>query len=362
VLDGWRHLLTHPGLRPLYLNNLLVSGLIMATEPLLAVLLLRQLGFPPWQYGLAFAAPCLGGLVGSRLARRVVARLGRHRVFRIVGTLRAVWLIGLVFVRPGVVGLLTVIAVELAIIISMSLYNPVLATYRLEQTPPHRVARTLSAWSIGSQASIAVCTALGGLLADLTSPRTALVVAGLAILATPVLLPRRRSAGAQGEEQAHGAGQGGHGAGVVPGQPRRDVVAPGLRGGGGGDVGGDEPVVVRHVVDHRDQQADQHQRGAGEQPAGPRPVPVDGAQHDQDQAGQTGAEQHDHEDRAGRRGPVDAVHGGDGLGRGEPADAGGDERGEGEVDAGGQAGADQGGEGQDAGERVGHAVESSGGA
>src|SRR2546423_3575442 len=38
VLDGWRHILTHPGLRPLYLNNLLVGGLIMATEPLLAVL------------------------------------------------------------------------------------------------------------------------------------------------------------------------------------------------------------------------------------------------------------------------------------------------------------------------------------
>ncbi|MEV5944126.1 MFS transporter, partial [Streptomyces sp. NPDC051994] len=77
LLDGWRHIMGHPGLRALYLNNMLVSGLIMATEPLLAVLLLRQLGFPPWQYGLAFAAPCLGGLIGSRLAQRVVARYGR---------------------------------------------------------------------------------------------------------------------------------------------------------------------------------------------------------------------------------------------------------------------------------------------
>jgi hypothetical protein len=46
LLDGWRHIPTHPGLRPLYLNHLLVAGLIMATERLLAVLLLRQLGFP----------------------------------------------------------------------------------------------------------------------------------------------------------------------------------------------------------------------------------------------------------------------------------------------------------------------------
>ncbi|MEU8825744.1 MFS transporter [Streptomyces sp. NPDC048636] len=190
-LDGWRHIMGHSGLRPLYLNQLLVAGLIMATEPVLAVLLLRQLGFPPWQYGLAFAAPCLGGLIGSRLARHVVTRHGRHWVFRTVGTLRAIWLIGLVFVRPGVVGLITVMAVELAIIINMSLYTPVLATYQLEHTPKHLVARTLSAWSIGQQASIALLTALAGLLADATSPRTALTVAGLLILTTPLLLPRQ---------------------------------------------------------------------------------------------------------------------------------------------------------------------------
>ncbi|MFF7988790.1 MFS transporter [Kitasatospora xanthocidica] len=204
LLDGWRHILGDPGLRALYLNNMLVSGLIMATEPVLAVLLLRQLGFAPWQYGLAFAAPCLGGLVGSRLARRVVARSGRDRVFRTVGTLRAVWLIGLAFVRPGVVGLVTVIAVELAIIVNMSLYTPVLATYRLERTPGHLVARTLSAWSIGQQAAIAVLTTLGGLLAAATGPRTALTVAGLLMLATPLLLPRRdqvaRSGSGSGSE------------------------------------------------------------------------------------------------------------------------------------------------------------------
>jgi MFS family permease len=208
LLDRWRHILTHPELRMLYLNNMLVAGLIMATEPLLAVLLLRQLGFPPWQYGPAFAVPCVGGLIGSRLARRVVARYGRHRVFRTVGTLRAVWLIGLAFVRPGVAGLVTVIAVELAIIISMSLYNPVLATYRLEHTPQHLVARTLSAWSIGQQASIAIFSALGGLLAEITSPRTALTVAGLLILTSPLLLPRRRRPALEGNRELAATGSG----------------------------------------------------------------------------------------------------------------------------------------------------------
>jgi predicted MFS family arabinose efflux permease len=191
LLEGWRHLLRHPGLRALYVNQLLVNGLIMATEPLLAVLLLRELGFAPWQYALAFAAPCLGGLIGSRLAPRVVARYGQHRVLRVVGTLRALWLIGLALVRPGAAGLATVITVELAIIISMSLYTPVLATYRLEHIPTDCIARTLSAWSISSSASIALLAALGGLLAEATGPRTAIAVAGLLILTSPLLLPRR---------------------------------------------------------------------------------------------------------------------------------------------------------------------------
>ncbi|MFE9960518.1 MFS transporter [Micromonospora sp. NPDC005299] len=226
LLDGWRHLLTHPGLRGLYLNQLLVGGLIMATEPLLAVLLLGQLGFPPWQYGLAFAAPCVGGLIGSRLARRVVARYGQHRILRTVGTLRAVWLIGLALVQPGIAGLATVIAVELAIIISMSLYNPVLATYRLEHTPGDRVARTLSALSISSSASIAVLGALGGLLAGATSPRTAVTIAGLLILASPLLLPRRQDPAVVSDLELATA-HAGSPAGPSHGANSRGVLRPG---------------------------------------------------------------------------------------------------------------------------------------
>jgi MFS family permease len=190
LLDGWRHILTHPVLRPLFFNTILVSSLIMATSPLLAVLMLGHLGFAPWQYGLAFAAPCLGGLVGARLAHRLVARFGRHRVMLTAGALRACWSLGLAFIRPGVAGLVLVIAVELGLITCMGVFNPVFATYRLDQTGPDRVARTLSAWSVTSKATIAAMTALWGLLAGLTSPRTAIAVAGLLILTTPLLLPR----------------------------------------------------------------------------------------------------------------------------------------------------------------------------
>ncbi|MFC8938411.1 MFS transporter [Streptomyces griseoincarnatus] len=191
LLDGWRYILRSPDLRPLFLNTVLVNGLIMASSPLLVVLMVGPLGFAPWQYGLAFAVPCLGGLVGARLSRRLVARFGERRVLRVAGTLRACWSVGLACVGPGVAGLVLVIVIEFGLITSMGVFNPVFSTHRLERTPADRVVRTLSAWSATSKASIAVLTALWGLLASFTGPRTAIALAGALLLATPLLLPRR---------------------------------------------------------------------------------------------------------------------------------------------------------------------------
>ncbi|MEV6875602.1 MFS transporter [Amycolatopsis sp. NPDC051128] len=197
LADGWRTLLTHPGLRPLFFNVLLFNGLIMGTEPLLAVLLLNHLGFAPWQYGLAFAVPCLGGLAGSRLTPRLVRRFGRHTVLLTAGALRACWLLALAFIPGGTGGLAFVMVVELGLIVCCSVFNPVLATYRLEQLPADRIARTLSAWSVSTKAAIAAMTALWGLIASVTGPRVAIGVAGVLVLVTPFLLPRRDRTPAQ---------------------------------------------------------------------------------------------------------------------------------------------------------------------
>ncbi len=203
--DGWRYILAHPALRPLFFNTITVNALIMATAPLLAVLMLGRLHFAPWQYGLAFAGPCVGGLIGSRLARRLVARFGRHKVMLTAGTLRACFSVGLAFIGPGAAGLVLVMAIELGLITSAGVFNPVYATYRLDQTPADRVARTLSAWSVSSNATIAALTAVWGVLASLTSLRAALAIAGLLLLATPLLLPRREHAAPRARELAGSA-------------------------------------------------------------------------------------------------------------------------------------------------------------
>ncbi|MFC8867372.1 MFS transporter [Streptomyces sp. NPDC057148] len=207
---GWRYILTSPGLRPLFLNTLLVNGLIMATAPLLAVLMLGELGFAPWQYGLAFAVPCAGGLLGSRLAGSLVTRFGEHRVLVGSGVLRVCWPVGLAFVGPGTGGLVLVMAVEFGLITCAGVFNPLSATRRLHLTPADRVARTLTAWAVSAKLSTAALTALWGLLAGLTSPRTAIALAGVLLLATPLLLvcpgpgpgsgggPRRTATGIRG--------------------------------------------------------------------------------------------------------------------------------------------------------------------
>jgi MFS family permease len=189
VLAGWRYILRQPALRALLVNTALVNALVMATAPLLAVLMLGQLHLPPWQYGLAFAAPCMGGLVGARLARHLTARYGLHIVLRRAGALRVCWSIGLAFTPGGWAGVGVVAAIQLGLVTSCAMFNPVCATFRLEQTPIDRLARTLAAWTITTKLTVASLTAVFGVLASVVGVRVAIAAAGIIMLTTPLLLP-----------------------------------------------------------------------------------------------------------------------------------------------------------------------------
>ncbi|MDQ1023198.1 MFS family permease [Streptomyces umbrinus] len=191
LLCGWRFILRDRALRRLFLNSILVGGLIMATAPLLSVLLLGQYHFPAWQYGLAFGIPALGGFVGARLSARLVTRYGRYRIMTVFGWLRSLFPLGLAFVRPGIPGLLTVIIVEGLLITCMGIFNPIYATERLQRTPVDRTAQVLSTWSAISKLLQAALMVIWGILATLTSPLAAITLSGVLLLATPLLLPKR---------------------------------------------------------------------------------------------------------------------------------------------------------------------------
>jgi hypothetical protein len=189
-LSGWRFIFRDRVLRRLFLNAMTVNGLIMATGPLLAVLLLGRYRFPAWQYGLAFGIPALGGFAGARLSSRLVARYGRRRVMIVSGWLRSIFPLGLALSRPGIPGLLTVIIVEGLLIACMGIFNPISATERLQRVRTDQAAQVLSAWSISSKLAQASTMVAWGALATFTSPLAAITSSGILLLATPVLLPK----------------------------------------------------------------------------------------------------------------------------------------------------------------------------
>ena len=184
---GWRVLGADPELRALLANNALVAALIMATAPLMAHLMLGELGFSAFAYGLAFGLPCVGGIVGARLSRR----LDPDRVLRVAGVLRVLWIGPLAFVVPGVPGLVLVVAAQTATVTAMGVFNPVLAARRLRRPAPADVARVLLAWTVTTRLATAVLVGAWGALAALVGTRPAVGLAGLALLATPALLPRQ---------------------------------------------------------------------------------------------------------------------------------------------------------------------------
>lgn len=190
-LTGWRVLFGDPALRRLFLNSMITGGLITATGPLLAVLLLGEYHFPAWQYGLAFGIPSLGGFAGARLSARLVVHHGRHRVMIVTGWLRSIFPLGLAFTHPGISGLLTVVLIEGALIVCMGIFNPISATERLERAPVEHAAQVVSAWSISSKLTQAGLMLIWGGIATLTTPLTAITVSGVLLLGAPLLLPKR---------------------------------------------------------------------------------------------------------------------------------------------------------------------------
>lgn len=193
ITEGWRTIAANPVLRLLLCNVVLVNTLIMATAPLLAYLMLNDLGFTPWQYGLGFGVACLGGILGARLARPLVRRYGQRRILLAFGAARVPWLLGLPFIQAGAKGLLLVMAVEFGMITCIGIFNPSLATYRLQHTQHDKVARVLTAWTITTRLVTAAAIVGWGVLASQTGTRTALAIGAVLMLITPALLPWRRT-------------------------------------------------------------------------------------------------------------------------------------------------------------------------
>lgn len=200
---GWSHVWSDAVLRPLFVNFVAVGALITAITPVWAVIMLRELHFGPFEYGLSVGIPCVAGVVGARLSPRFAARRGNRAALLSAGVARVLWLpwlpfagtdlLGLELLGGGPLGLAAVTVIHTGTVFCMSVFNPVVATQRVRRTPDDRLTRVLTSWSISNNVARACCTVVWGVLATLTTPRIAIAAAVVLLLATCVCLPWRRA-------------------------------------------------------------------------------------------------------------------------------------------------------------------------
>lgn len=191
IADGWRYIARHRGMRALFVNSQIFGAPIMAATPLLNVLMLRDLHFSAWQFGLAWGVPCAGGVLGALALKPLSRRLGRHRVLLVSGVFRALWLSLLAFMPAGSRGLVVIIVCNSLVLFGAGVFNPAFATYRMAATEDGYLSRVIACWGISSRTTQPICIALGGALAAVTGLRFAILICGLLVLSSAVALPWR---------------------------------------------------------------------------------------------------------------------------------------------------------------------------
>jgi hypothetical protein len=189
TVGGWHYILAQPALRLLFANAMGFGGIIMASSPLIAVYLLRDLGFSPLQYGIALGAPCAAGVLGSLLAPVIIRRAGLEPTLLISGAARCLWMSPILLAPQTTAGLALIIAADSALLLCAGIFNPAFATYRMNVTADTHLSRVVGAWAMTSKSVQPACIAAAGLLAAATSIRTAIAVLSVCLLTCALVLP-----------------------------------------------------------------------------------------------------------------------------------------------------------------------------
>ncbi|GLW27080.1 MFS transporter [Actinoplanes regularis] len=184
VAATWRvnaRLWAIPGIRPVYAGLWLPNGLIVGCEALFVP-------FAPSGAGLLLAGSALGMLAGDVLAGRFLTPSWRRRLAPFLRLLLAVPYLPFALHPPMAV------AVALAVVAAVGYCSTLLLQERLmELVPEENRGQALGLHSSGMLTMQAVCAAVAGVLAELTSPATAItLLAGGSVAVTLLLAPALR--------------------------------------------------------------------------------------------------------------------------------------------------------------------------
>ncbi len=171
-----RRLWTISGVRPVYAALWIPNGLIVGCEALFVP-------FAPSGAGLLLAGSALGMLAGDVLAGRYLPPLWRRRLAPFLRLLLAVPYL-LFALRPPLG-----VTVGLAVVAGVGYCSTLLLQERLmDLVPDENRGQALGLHASGMRTMQAVCAALAGALAELTSPATAITMLAVGSVAVTLLL------------------------------------------------------------------------------------------------------------------------------------------------------------------------------
>jgi MFS family permease len=180
--EGIRWLLAHPGLRMLAVAIFVMNVMMGGTLAILVLYVRVRLGLGAEGYGVLLACTAAGGVVGTVIVRRVLARFGASLLLRAGLIIECATHFSLALTRRPWVAALTLVIFG----VHNGIWNVVTVTLRQKAVPEELYGRVNSVYYTFAMGGFAVGSLMGGLLARGFGLAAPFWVAGaaVAVLAT----------------------------------------------------------------------------------------------------------------------------------------------------------------------------------
>jgi MFS family permease len=196
VTEGIRWLVAHPGLRMLAVAIFVMNVMLGSTLAILVLYVRVRLGLGPAGYGALLACSAAGGVIGTVIVKRLLARFDASLLLRVGLIIECATHVSLALTRLPWVAALTLVIFG----VHSGVWSVVTVTLRQTAVPERLRGRVNSVYFTFSIGGFAVGSLTGGLLArgfGLTAPFwvAAAAIAVVAALAWRLFTPGRLTGG-----------------------------------------------------------------------------------------------------------------------------------------------------------------------
>ncbi|MBD7980695.1 MFS transporter [Oerskovia merdavium] len=182
LTDGFRFIMSHPMLRPLWFLSILIALFFSAAIATDVLFVLERLDVPEQWFGVFMLSGAVGGIVGAVVVSPLKVRFGAGPVMAAANFVGPVALVVMGFF-PTIPVAVVCFAVSFG---STSVWNVLVMSLRQAAIPGHLLGRVHGTWRTLLWGTMPLGSLLGGLLAriDLTTPL--LVAGGLTVVVAAV--------------------------------------------------------------------------------------------------------------------------------------------------------------------------------